>query len=129
VDLFLRFTVGATGAITAIVTPAVTGGRAIAKGFKLPVAGTQQAVARTGVGAYDCKLAKPWLVMLDDNISVIGADTLTDGTYARVVTDNVTNTTTPKVSIQFYRRDTNAAADVKSGNDVIVHLTLKRDLP
>jgi hypothetical protein len=131
VDLHLRFTAGAAGAVSAIVNAgaASIGGTAQSKHFKRQAAGVQKAVSRTGVGAYDILLNQAWLALLDHSINVIGADTLTDGTYARLVTDNVSTAAAPKVSIQFYRRDTNAAADVKSGNDVSVSLSLKRDLP
>lgn len=131
-ELFLKFAVGAVGAISSIATAgaASIGGTAQSKAFKLPnAAGTQQAVARTGVGAYDVNLAEAWLALLDYHIETVGTIAAAEGSTGKVITDASGTASAPKVSIQFYDRNTGVAAEVPSGASVIVRLTLKRSLP
>lgn len=123
-DIFLRFLVGATGAITSYSRQSqhITG------------------VARSSAGVYKATLdsfysSDPVLTggtvlspLMDYGIGVIGAVTTTDGTVPHMVVDNMLNgdaSGVPYVTFSFTAGADGTAADVKSGNEVCVRLTLK----
>jgi hypothetical protein len=123
-DIFVRFTVGATGAIGAYTRK------------------SQHLVSntRTGTGVYKLVLdsfysSTPPLTggtvcspLMDHSVNVIGSVTTTDGTIGHVSVDNMLNgdaSGVPYVTISFTAGADGSAADVKSGNEVSVRLTLK----
>jgi hypothetical protein len=123
-DMFLRFAVGATGAIasTSRQSPHIV------------------SVTRTGAGVYKCVLdsfydqnafffnASVPSPLMDHSVNVIGAVTTTDGTVGHLSVDNMLNgdaSGVPYVTISFTAGADGTAADVKSGNEVSVRLTLK----
>lgn len=123
-DVFLRFSVGSSGAIAAYTR----------KSQHIV------SVTRTGAGVYKLMLdsfysSTPPMAgmtilspLMDHSVKVIGAYTTTDGTVGHVTVDNMLNgdaSGVPYVTIEFCQAGDGTAADVKSGNEVSVRLTLK----
>lgn len=111
VELFARVTIGASGAVTAT---------AYAKGIT--------SIARTAAGKYLVTLEDPYNTLLFAGaVEVSSADPnpTTSGVLARIDSDDVTNSTTPVVTIQFYKASDGSDVDPASGVAIMFRLTLK----
>lgn len=123
-DIFLRFTVGSTGAISSYTRKS----QHIAS------------VTRSSAGVYKIVLdsfysSTPPMAgmtvlspLMDHSVKVIGSVTTTDGTVPHLAVDNMLNADAsgvPYVTVSFTAGADGTAADVKSGNEVSVRLTLK----
>lgn len=123
-DIFLRFKVGSTGAISSYSR----------KSQHIV------SVTRTGAGVYKLVLDSFYYSqsfffgtalpspLMDHSVQVIGSYTTTDGTVGHVTVDNMLNgdaSGVPYVTIELCQSGDGTAADVKSGNEVSVRLTVK----
>jgi hypothetical protein len=123
--LNIQFAVGATGAVGAIQGP----GGSRMKEFRRISAANPSPVVRTGVGTYDVFLREAWLALIDYDADTIGPVSPTTGREGKLVTNNVTSASAPKVTITYLRDDTGAAADPSNGDIAVITLYLKKFKP
>ncbi|HEY6875554.1 MAG TPA: hypothetical protein VI384_04270 [Candidatus Dormibacteraeota bacterium] len=116
--LCIQFAAGASGAVGAI-----QGGGKRNKEFRATTP-----LVRNSAGNYDVFLRQQWLALIASRGECFGAIATTAGTEMKVITNSVT-AAIPKVTVQFYRPDTGAAADPSNGDIVSITLFLKRLSP
>jgi hypothetical protein len=123
-DIFLRFLVGSSGAITSYTRKSqhvVSATLSSAGVYKLVLDSFYSSVPPLTGGT----VMSP---VMDYSIGVIGTVTTTDGTVPHLAVDNMLNgdaSGTPYVTVSFTAGADGTAANVKSGNEVSVRLTLK----
>jgi hypothetical protein len=123
-DIFIRFLVGSSGAITSytrksqhIVSVTLTS----AGVYKMVLDSFYSSTPPFTSGTVMSPL-------MDYSIGVVGAVTTTDGTVPHLAVDNMLNADAsgvPYVTVSFTAGADGTAANVKSGNEVSVRLTLK----
>jgi hypothetical protein len=119
VKLDIQFTAGTSGAV-----PTTFSAFTIADGLD---GSLTTPMTLTGTGVYTCLLADAYVRLLSAKFSVIQATyNAAHGQEGYVITNSVTDATTPAVAFQCTRPDTGAAVAVTSGDVVCITLELQR---
>lgn len=107
----LRYSVGASGALTGVNTRGV------------------KSVTRNSAGSYTFKLNAPYPGgILYYAVNIIGAYTTAGGTVGVMTVDSSKSSTAPLFTIVFYAVGTQTATEVDSGVSIVIRLGLKNGI-